>query len=215
MHSVATVPDVRVPILPTTRPAPYPAAREGYSNTAPPLAHLARNARPVHALSTTFATVAAGISVRGRRNRFARPRGRGRTVPFPMGMNLAGVADWSTRSSSSTPSRSRGLGPARRKAPSSARAATWRSNDRGWVKKLADTQFAEALIHMDIGNHYPGGKYVCLFDGEGELEFSNAAQGRSERQEQVRRDGGSRSRIHRRPRCARPTRRTRSRTFDW
>jgi hypothetical protein len=49
---------------------------------------------------------------------------------------------------------------------------------RGWVKSLADKQFAEALIHVDIGAHYPGGKYVCLFDGRGELEFSNAAQGR-------------------------------------
>src|SRR5262245_1321328 len=31
---------------------------------------------------------------------------------------------------------------------------------------------------MYIGNHYPGGKYICLFDGNGELEFSNAAQGK-------------------------------------
>jgi hypothetical protein len=51
-------------------------------------------------------------------------------------------------------------------------------NERGWVKSLAPGQFAEALIHVDIGNHYPGGQYVALHDGVGELEFSNAGEGR-------------------------------------
>jgi hypothetical protein len=51
-------------------------------------------------------------------------------------------------------------------------------DERGWPRKLEPTQFAEALLHVDIGDHYPGGKYVCTFDGAGEIEFANAAQGR-------------------------------------
>ena len=95
-------------------------------------------------------------------------------------MNLAGVADWSSEiifADAFKASRP-WIQPEGLPGAASARAgrSTW--TPHGWINKLADKQFAEALIYMDIGNHYPGGKYVCVFDGNGELEFSNAAQGK-------------------------------------
>ena len=100
--------------------------------------------------------------------------------PFPMGMNLAGVADWSSeiifvdafKAARPWSSQKDEVGAAY------GSGGPLDLDERGWPKKLADKQFAEALIYMDIGGHYPGGKYVCLFDGRGELEFSNAAQGK-------------------------------------
>ncbi len=33
-------------------------------------------------------------------------------------------------------------------------------------------------MHVDIDGHYPRGKYTCLFDGKGEIEFAAAASGK-------------------------------------
>lgn len=95
-----------------------------------------------------------------------------------MGMNLAGTADWSSEIvfvdafKISRPWISQKEG-----APFGA-GGDLAVNERGWITKLDDKQFGEALLHVDIENHYPKGKYVCLFDGKGELEFSHAAQGK-------------------------------------
>jgi len=100
-------------------------------------------------------------------------------------MNLAGVADWSSEIifvdafkvsrpwSSQKEGAQFGMGGQIKYGKKKTG-----EDDPGTIQQLDDNQFAEALIHMDIGNHFPGGKYVCLFEGEGEIEFSNAAQGR-------------------------------------
>jgi hypothetical protein len=100
--------------------------------------------------------------------------------PFPMGMNLAGIADWSSEIIFVDAFKSSRPWSSQKDVPGAAYGSggPLDLDARGWPRKLADKQFAEALIYMDIGNHYPGGAYVCLFDGKGELEFSNAAQGK-------------------------------------
>jgi len=98
--------------------------------------------------------------------------------PFPMGMNIAGVADWSSevvfvdvfKGSRPWTSHKDGL-PYGKGGPLAM-------NERGAITKLEEKQFAEALIFVDIGNHYPGGKYTCYFDGKGELEFATAGYGK-------------------------------------
>ena len=97
---------------------------------------------------------------------------------FPMGMNLAGVADWSTEIIFVDAFKVSRPWISQKEGAQFGMGGDLAVNERGWVTKLNPQQFAEALIHVDIGEHYPGGKYVCLFDGEGEIEFSNAAQAR-------------------------------------
>jgi hypothetical protein len=47
----------------------------------------------------------------------------------------------------------------------------------GWVRKLeGNGQYAEALMFVDLQGHYPAGDYVCLYDGEGEIEFAQAGR---------------------------------------
>jgi hypothetical protein len=96
-----------------------------------------------------------------------------------MGMNLAGIADWSSEIIFVDAFKASRPWSSQKDVPGAAYGSggPLDLDARGWPRKLADKQFAEALIYMDIGNHYPGGAYVCLFDGKGELEFSNAAQG--------------------------------------
>jgi hypothetical protein len=100
--------------------------------------------------------------------------------PFPLGMNLAGIADWSAEIVFVDAFRTSRPWSSQKDEPGAAYGSggPLDLDDRGWPKKLAPKQFAESLMYVDIGNHYPGGKYVCLFDGTGELEFSNAGQGK-------------------------------------
>ncbi|MBW2203781.1 MAG: hypothetical protein JRF52_06680, partial [Deltaproteobacteria bacterium] len=41
---------------------------------------------------------------------------------------------------------------------------------KGWIKSLEPGQWADATVCRE-GGHYPGGEYVCLYDGEGKIEF--------------------------------------------
>jgi hypothetical protein len=98
--------------------------------------------------------------------------------PFPMGMNLAGIADWSSEIIFVDAFKASRPWSSQKEGAAYGAGGPLDLDERGWPKRLANGQFAEALIFMDIGNHYSGGNYVCLFDGKGELEFSNAAQGK-------------------------------------
>lgn len=47
---------------------------------------------------------------------------------------------------------------------------------RGWVKKLnGNGHYAESLMFVDLQGHYPGGKYICLYEGDGAIEFAEGA----------------------------------------
>jgi hypothetical protein len=97
--------------------------------------------------------------------------------PFPMGMNLAGIADWSSEIVFVDSFKvSRPWIEQREKSAFGKGGPIPMKN--GWPAKLEPAQFAETLIYVDFQPHYPGGKYVCSFEGNGKLEFSNAAQGR-------------------------------------
>jgi len=50
-------------------------------------------------------------------------------------------------------------------------------NDEGWVTRLnGNGHYAEALMFVGLDGHYPGGNYLCLYDGKGEIEFGEAAE---------------------------------------
>ncbi len=93
-----------------------------------------------------------------------------------LGMNLNGPADWNTelpfvdvfRLSRSWISQKKGLpwgqGP------------QLEIDERGWVKSLQPDCWAETLMCTIEGGHYPSGRYTVLYDGQGTLDFSGAAQ---------------------------------------
>lgn len=90
----------------------------------------------------------------------------------PLGMNLAGVYYWSTewvfvdifKSSSQW-------------LPQRANSWEWDTGERldldadGWVRTLNAGQAAGAIMCNDIGGQYPGGRYVVLYEGDGDLQF--------------------------------------------
>lgn len=88
-----------------------------------------------------------------------------------LGINLSGCVDWSTehpfvdvfRLSRRWISQREGAGWG--KGPELERDAD------GWIRRLDPGCFAETPI-LTAG-HAPNGEYVCLYDGDGELEFHN------------------------------------------
>jgi len=50
-------------------------------------------------------------------------------------------------------------------------------NDRGWVEKLnGNGHLAESLMFEGLEGHYPDGNYICLYDGEGTIDFAQAGK---------------------------------------
>lgn len=88
-----------------------------------------------------------------------------------LGVNLNGVADWSTeqpfvdyfRSSREWVSQS------------TIKDAKWGAGPKlgldefGWITHLPQNAYATRMISSVKGGHYPSGEYVVLFDGEGDL----------------------------------------------
>ncbi len=44
-------------------------------------------------------------------------------------------------------------------------------DEDGWVRSLRPGLAAGAVMARGLGDHYPAGDYICLYDGEGQLEF--------------------------------------------
>jgi hypothetical protein len=90
----------------------------------------------------------------------------------PLGMNLSGVAYWSTEWVFVDIFKS-----SERWLPQ--RVSSWEWNTGapldldadGWIRTLASGQAAGTILCGDIGGQYPAGRYVCLYDGDGDIEF--------------------------------------------
>lgn len=116
-----------------------------------------------------LAACAAGDSIRADEPAAAR-----RNADSPLGINLSGVVDWSSEMPfvdvfkhsrawiSQADGKPWGQGPA------------LAVDDDGWVSSLKPGQYATTL--MCVAGGHPAGRYVCLFDGEGELEFAGNAR---------------------------------------
>ncbi|PSO61827.1 MAG: cellulose-binding protein, partial [Cyanobacteria bacterium QH_2_48_84] len=97
---------------------------------------------------------------------------------FFLGTNLSGIYDWSTEMPFLNAFKSS------RKWMTQAKGS-WGTNEgnklnldeNGWVKSLpssedsAEYTYVGTLLRREIGGHYPGGKYVVLYDGKGDLEY--------------------------------------------
>jgi hypothetical protein len=98
--------------------------------------------------------------------------------PFPLGMNLAGVADYSSELVFVDAFKaSRPWTPQKEGADYGQGGVLEGVQKTGWPTKLADKQFAEALMFVDMPGHIPAGKYFVTWEGNGEIEFNEAAHG--------------------------------------
>lgn len=96
----------------------------------------------------------------------------------PVGTNLSGVRDYSTELAFIDIFKT-----SRSWISCSVSSGEW-SDDRsvdvdehGWVRSLKPDQCARALALWGV-THYPAGKYIVLYDGEGEIEYHGAASNR-------------------------------------
>ena len=49
-------------------------------------------------------------------------------------------------------------------------------DEDGWVRSLLEGQIARTLLLSDPAGHYPAGRYIVLYEGEGTIEYRDAAQ---------------------------------------
>ena len=90
----------------------------------------------------------------------------------PVGLNLAGVVDWSTQLVFVDVFKQ-----AREWIPQRVSGGAWDTGEplnltsAGWIASLAPGQAAGTLMTRDLAGHYPAGQYICLYEGEGQIDF--------------------------------------------
>ncbi len=93
-----------------------------------------------------------------------------------LGINLSGPADWNTEQPFVDVFRLARAWISQEQGKGWGRGPALELDARGWVKSLAPGCSAETLMCTIEGGHYPAGRYVCLYEGEGAIEFSNAGR---------------------------------------
>jgi hypothetical protein len=89
---------------------------------------------------------------------------------FPMGINLTSVCYWSTEIPFVDIFKQSQVFQAQRKGAPYGKGGPLDQDPNGWIKTLQPGQWADTIVCRE-GGHYPAGEYVCLYDGEGEIEF--------------------------------------------
>ena len=86
-----------------------------------------------------------------------------------LGLNLNGPADWNTEYPFVDVFRLSRRWISQRQGASWGQGPTLDCDAQGWVRKLEPDCWAESPILT--GGHAPVGEYVCLYDGEGQIDF--------------------------------------------
>lgn len=90
----------------------------------------------------------------------------------PLGINLNGVVDWTTQWPFVDVFKiSRPWIPQRQNYPW-GQGGPLQLTPEGWIASLEPGQFAETVMFADTEGHYPSGKYVLLYNGEGTINFN-------------------------------------------
>jgi len=93
-----------------------------------------------------------------------------------LGMNLSGLCDWNTELPFVDVFRLARAWISQREGAGWGKGPELKLDEHGWIKELETGCFAETPICTIEGGHYPSGKYVVLYDGEGEIELVHAAK---------------------------------------
>jgi hypothetical protein len=92
-----------------------------------------------------------------------------------LGMNLNGPADWNSELPFVDVFRLSRAWISQRKGAGWGQGPALALDERGWVARLEPDCWAETPLCTIEGGHYPAGDYTVLYDGEGVIEFWNAA----------------------------------------
>ncbi len=88
-----------------------------------------------------------------------------------LGMNLAGPSDWNTELPFVDVFRLSRQWISQRKGEPWGKGPPLELDANGWVKRLEPGCWAETPLCTIEGGHYPTGQYVCLYEGDGQLDF--------------------------------------------
>lgn len=92
--------------------------------------------------------------------------------PAQLGVNLSAVMDWATEWSFTDVFRTARPWIYRYKNGAKPGGKETQQLDKeGWPLYLHYNQWVETLVCRDLDGHYPGGRYVCLYEGKGLLRF--------------------------------------------
>jgi hypothetical protein len=86
-----------------------------------------------------------------------------------LGINLSGCVDWSTEHPFVDVFRLSRPWISQRQGAGWGKGSELERDANGWIKRLAPDCSAETPVFT--AGHAPSGEYVCLFEGEGELDF--------------------------------------------
>ena len=89
---------------------------------------------------------------------------------FPMGVNLTSVCYWSTENPFVDFFKQSQPWQAQKKGAVYGKGGTLDLDANGWIRSLQPGQWADVLMCRNNG-HYPAGEYICLYDGEGRINF--------------------------------------------
>jgi hypothetical protein len=89
-----------------------------------------------------------------------------------LGMNLSGPADWNTELPFVDVFRMSRKWISQRQGEGWGKGPPIETDEHGWVQRLEPDCWAETLLCTIEGGRYPQGEYVCLYDGEGRIEFN-------------------------------------------
>jgi hypothetical protein len=91
-----------------------------------------------------------------------------------LGINLAGLSDWSTEIPFVDVFRLSREWISQREGAGWGQGPKLQLDEHGWVRRLEPGTWAETPLNTIEGGHYPSGTYTVLYDGKGELAFTNA-----------------------------------------
>ncbi len=90
-----------------------------------------------------------------------------------LGINLSGLADWSTEQPFVNVFRLSRRWISQREGAEWGKGPALQLDGHGWITRLESDCYADTPMCMINDGHYPSGHYVCLYEGEGEIEFWN------------------------------------------
>jgi len=94
----------------------------------------------------------------------------------PVAMNLGGVVDYASDITFVDLIKSARTWISQEKGQPWGKGPAIELDQYGWVKSLQPNQFVETVVYTNFGQHYPAGKYTCLYDGDGDVDVTGDAK---------------------------------------